>query len=64
MMRRLFNLLNRTSAPEPEETFEFFLLDDTYFTETNPTQDDATRPSYRVGKNHPVDIHKAIDLSG
>ncbi|RMF03714.1 MAG: hypothetical protein D6768_05225 [Chloroflexi bacterium] len=27
-------------------------------------QNDATRPSYRIGKHKSSDIHKAIDLSG
>jgi len=26
--------------------------------------DDATRPTYRIGKHKPSDIHKALDLAG
>lgn len=31
--------------------------------ESSPT-DDRTRPSYRVGKHKPEDIHKALDMGG
>jgi hypothetical protein len=29
-----------------------------------PPADDRTRPSYRVGKHKPEDIHKALDMGG
>ena len=33
-------------------------------TPTSPPTDDRTRPSYRVGRHKPEDVHKALDMGG
>ena len=62
MWRKFLQLLVQTDTHQ-ENWPENLALPASLTPEPPPT-DDRTRPSYRVGKHKPEDIHKALDMGG
>jgi hypothetical protein len=66
MIRRIFNFVQKPTGSnysEPSNVSAF----DRHHVEPESTlqpRNDATRPSYRVGKHKISDIYKALDMGG
>ena len=62
MLRKFLQLLGQKDAHE--EGWPENLAPPASLAPESAPGDDRTRPSYRVGKHKPEDIHKALDMGG
>ena len=62
MLRKFLRLLLKTNAAEGIGSVNS--VPPLSLNPELPPTDDRTRPSYRVGKHKPEDIHKALDMGG
>lgn len=66
MIKRFFNLVQKPSPSGYSEPSDISISDNHQFEPELVQQhrNDATRPSYRVGKHKISDIYKALDMGG
>lgn len=64
MLKKLLRVLTGVNTLPPQQMQQYQPFDIQIPPQKPPPPREATRPSYRVGKHKPSDIHKAIDMSG